>query len=72
MDQPIGVCPQCYSLVWAQVDGDFPIPIKPTCSCWGNEVKLFKGLEWEIWRKIDLLSTTVIMPEQEEPNNDNR
>lgn len=67
MDSIIGTCPTCGSFVWAQIDGDPPIPVKGTCSCWSSEILTSKISNWEALGKVD---RTIIKVIYEEKDND--
>ncbi len=65
MDALIGICPNCGSFVWGQVDGVPPIHITPTCVCFKDELVVYKHLSDEVKIKIHD-SVTKVMEQTEE------
>lgn len=54
MNGVIGTCLECDKFVWAQIDGDAPIPIFPDCECSSNRIKLLPELDKRIKEKLPL------------------
>ena len=64
MEVIIGTCPECESFIWAQADGEPPILVKNSCSCWNNRVVVSKVSNMEALGKIDTSTIKLIYKEE--------